>query len=69
MRYPVPITGPRYITDSKGRRTAVVLSIREYNQLLEDSHDRALMAESRGDERIPWEDVKRELKERGLLPD
>ena len=37
----------KYQTDAQGRRTAVVLPIAEYRQLLEDLHDLAVVAERR----------------------
>ena len=52
---------PRYIVDAKGRRTAVILSIHDYNRLIEDLHDLAGVAE-RGDERaISFEEMKRQI--------
>lgn len=53
---------PEYIVDSKGRKKKVVLSIEQYRALLEDLHDATLARERRSEERIPWEEVKAELK-------
>jgi len=61
------MTGPRYITDSKGRRTAVVLSIRESNQLLEDSHDLSEVARRRAETPISFEELERRLIANGTL--
>ena len=36
-----------YVTSASGREKAVILSIREYNRLLEDLHDLAVVAERR----------------------
>ena len=35
----------QYIVDEKGTRTAVILSLKDYQRLLEDLHDLAIVAE------------------------
>lgn len=35
----------KYIVDEKGKKSAVILPIDEYNELLEDIHDLAVIAE------------------------
>jgi hypothetical protein len=35
---------PQYITNKKGAKTGVILSIKEYHELLEDLHDLAVVA-------------------------
>ena len=57
-----------YIVDSRGRKKAVILPIRRYQQLLEDLEDLASMAERKDEPTVPWEEVKRRLKADGLLP-
>ncbi len=58
---------PEYIVDSKGRKKKVVLSIEQYQTLLENLHDVTLAHERRSEERVPWEEVKAELKRDGVL--
>jgi PHD/YefM family antitoxin component YafN of YafNO toxin-antitoxin module len=57
----------QYIVDPKGERTAVVLPLKEYEELLEDLHDLAIIAERLDEPTIPFEELKRRLKEDGLL--
>ncbi|RKY00550.1 MAG: hypothetical protein DRP54_05280 [Spirochaetes bacterium] len=57
----------QYIIDDKGRKKAVVLPIEEYEELLEDIHDLAIIAERKDEETIGLEEVKKRLKEDGLL--
>jgi hypothetical protein len=57
----------KFITDSKGRKTAVVLSLRKYEKLLEDLHDLAVVAERRTEPTISFEEMKRRLKKDGRL--
>ncbi|MBI3077686.1 MAG: hypothetical protein HYY85_12015 [Deltaproteobacteria bacterium] len=57
----------QYVVDTEGKKTAVILSIRRYEQLLEDLHDLAVMAERREEEPISLEEMKRRLKKDGLL--
>ena len=58
---------PEYIVDGKGRKTKVILPVREYERLLEDLYDLKKAATVRGEESVPWEEVQEELKRDGLL--
>jgi PHD/YefM family antitoxin component YafN of YafNO toxin-antitoxin module len=57
----------QYVTNEKGQRTAVILPIEEYEELLEDLHVIRVANERKDDERIPWEQVKTELVSEGKL--
>jgi len=57
----------RYIIDEKGQKTAVVLPIEEYEELLEDLHDLAIIAERRDEPTIAFEELKKRLKQNGIL--
>jgi hypothetical protein len=59
----------QYITDEAGKKTAIILPIEEFEELLEDLEDLAMLAERRDEETIPFEEVKKRLKSDGLLPD
>lgn len=65
----VPKLHPQYVTDSEGRKTAVILPIEEYDELLEDLADLAVVAERREEPSIPHNKVIAELKEDGYLSD
>jgi len=60
---------PRYVTDDSGNRTAVILPITEYEQLLEDLDDLAVAAERRDEPTISHAQLVSELKTDGLLQD
>ena len=51
----------QYQTDAQGRRTAVVLPIAEYEQLLGDLHDLAVIAERRDEETVDEAELRRRL--------
>ena len=51
----------KYITDDRGERTAVVLPISDYEKLLEDLEDLAVVAERRAEPTIPHEQFVSEL--------
>ncbi|MGQ9626881.1 MAG: hypothetical protein ACUVV0_08260 [Anaerolineae bacterium] len=53
--------------DSNGEKTAVILPLAQYQQLLEDLHDLVVIAERRDEGTVSFEEVKRRLKEDGLL--
>lgn len=57
----------RYITSEDGSRTDVVLPVADYEELMEDLHDLAVIAERKDEPSIPLEEVKKKLKEDGLL--
>ncbi len=57
----------KYIVDQKGKKTAVVLPVEQYEELLEDLHDLAVIAERRDGPTIPLAELKRRLKKNGLL--
>jgi PHD/YefM family antitoxin component YafN of YafNO toxin-antitoxin module len=59
----------QFLTDGEGRKMAVVLPVEEYEELLEDLQDLAVIAERRDEPRVSWEDVKRQLRADGLLHD
>ncbi|HLB12234.1 MAG TPA: hypothetical protein VJO15_04670 [Dehalococcoidia bacterium] len=54
----------RFLVDEKGRKTAVVIPIKEYQELLEDQEDLAIIAERRDEPSEPFEVVKRRLEDR-----
>ena len=57
----------QYVTDERGERTAVILPIEEYEELLEDLHVTRVAEETKNEERIPWKQVKAELVAEGKL--
>jgi PHD/YefM family antitoxin component YafN of YafNO toxin-antitoxin module len=61
------IAQPQFITDANGAKTAVILSLDAYQELMDDLEDLAAIAELRDEETIPWEQVKKELSSNGML--
>ena len=57
----------QYLTDDRGERTAVVLPISDYEKLLEDLDDLAVVAERRDEPVIPHEQFIADLKRDGTL--
>ena len=57
----------QYLTTEDGKKTAVVLPISEYEKLLEDLDDLAVVAERRDEPTISHEQLKAELKRDGIL--
>jgi len=56
-----------YIVDEEGQKTAVVLPIEECEELLEDLHDLAIVAERRDESTMTFQELKKRLKKDGLL--
>jgi hypothetical protein len=53
----------QFLTNEKGRKTAAVLPIEDYEKLLDDL---AVIAERRDEETIPHTEFKKGLKRHGL---
>ena len=60
---------PKFVTDPSGKKTGVLLPIKEYRALLEDLADLAVVAERRDESVVSHEDLVAELKRNGLLQD
>ncbi len=58
----------QYLTDTKGEKTAVVLPLEDYEELLEDLDDLAVIAERRDEPAVPHEEFINKLRTDGLLP-
>lgn len=58
---------PQYITTKSGKKMAVILSISEFQELLEDIEDLAIAAERRDEPTIPHDELVAELKKDGLI--
>ena len=52
---------PKFLTDEKGKRTSVILPIKEYEDLLEDLSDLAMAAERRDEPTVSHEKLIMEL--------
>jgi hypothetical protein len=57
----------QFIVDESGNRTAVILPLPDYEELLEDLHDLAIIAERKDEPVISFEDLEKELKDDHLL--
>jgi PHD/YefM family antitoxin component YafN of YafNO toxin-antitoxin module len=60
-------TQEQYVVDGNGTKTAVILTIEQYEQLLEDLHDLAIVAERRSEPFISLTAMKDRLKRDGNL--
>lgn len=56
----------QFLTNEKGKKTAVVLPIEDYKRLREDLDDLAVIAERRDEETIPHAEFKKGFKRHGL---
>ncbi len=57
----------QFLVDEKGKKTAVLLSMDEWEELMEDLHDLAIIAERRDEPSMDFEELKKRLKADGLL--
>lgn len=59
----------QFIVNEKGKKTAVVMPLADYQRLLEDLHDLSVVAERRQEPDVTLDEVKRRLRADGLLED
>lgn len=57
----------QYVIDREGKKVGVILPFEQYQQMKEDLHDLAIVAERREEASISLEEMKQRLKEDGLL--
>ena len=57
----------KYIVDETGQKTDIILPIDEYEELLEDLHDLAIIAERKNESTIHFEELRKRLQENGIL--
>ena len=57
----------QFIIDESGMKTAVILPVEQYEDLLEDIHDLAVIAERKDEPSINYDDLMKRLKADGLI--
>jgi len=57
----------QFIVDEKGKKIAVIIPIKKYRRILEDIHDLTVVSEREKEENVDFEEVKRRLRERGII--
>ena len=57
----------KFVVDSKGRKTAVIVPIDLFEELMEDMHDLAIVAERKGEKPITAKEFNKRLRKRGLV--
>jgi hypothetical protein len=61
------MTGIQFITDEKGRKTAVIIDLKKHRALWEDIEDVLVSESRRNKKRIPFDKVKADLIKQGKL--
>jgi len=57
----------KYIVDESGKKTDVILPLDEYEDLLEDLHDLAVIAERKDEPTLKLNELKKKLRANGLI--
>ncbi len=57
----------QYVINPAGKKTAVILSLKQYQRIQEDLHDLAVVAERREEKAISLKEMERRLKKDDLL--
>ena len=58
---------PKYITDENGKKISVVLSIKEFEQIIEDYEDLIEISKRKDEKTISHKEVLKELKQDGII--
>lgn len=57
----------QFIVDESGIKKAIILPMEDYEELLEDVHDLAVIAERKDEPSISLDELKKRLKADGLI--
>lgn len=57
----------QFVTDADGNKTAVIVPIDDYEELLEDLHLGRIARESRDEKRRPFAEVVEEMRQAGEI--
>jgi hypothetical protein len=52
----------QFVVNAQGKKTGVLLSLKQYQKLLEDLHDLAVIAERRDEEPMALKEIQRRLQ-------
>ncbi len=53
----------RFVVDNEGKKTDVILSVKDYDKLIEDLHDLAVIAERRDEVPVSTDEMKKRLND------
>ena len=67
MTKPIKDLHPQYIVNEKGEKTSVVLSIKEFEEILEDIQDLAEVAKRKNEKTTSHKDFIKELAKDGYI--
>ncbi|MCA9911475.1 MAG: type II toxin-antitoxin system Phd/YefM family antitoxin [Anaerolineales bacterium] len=57
----------QFVVDSNGKKTGVILPLKQYEKLMEDLHDLAVVAERRAEVPISLAEMRSRLEKDGIL--
>ena len=57
----------KYIVDETGQKTDIIIPLDEYEELLEDLHDLAVIAERIDEPSVSLDELKRKLRANGII--
>jgi PHD/YefM family antitoxin component YafN of YafNO toxin-antitoxin module len=67
MTKPLDKIHPQYIVDENGKKRSVILSIKEFEEMIEDLDDLACIAKRKDEKTTSHQEFLKELKKDGLL--
>jgi len=57
----------QFVIDDKGKKTGVIVPVKQYQKLIEDLHDLAIVAERREEETVSLDELKSKLSKDGII--
>jgi hypothetical protein len=61
------VTREKFVVDKQGKKKEVIIPFEQYERLLEDLHDLAIVAERRKEKSVSIQELKKHLRKDGLL--
>jgi PHD/YefM family antitoxin component YafN of YafNO toxin-antitoxin module len=61
------MTNVKYITDAEGHKTAVILPIEDYEEMLEDLHLGEVYRESKNEPKRDFDELVTEMRQKGEI--
>lgn len=57
------MSGISFVSDEKGKTTAVMIDLKKHRRVWEDFYDKLIIESRKNEPRVKWETVKKNLKQ------
>lgn len=57
----------KYVTDRKGKKTDVILKVKDFQELIDDLNDLSIVKERQNEETVSHDELIKDLKQNAML--